>query len=81
MGPILEQIKEGDLVVIEGLFCRPLVERILILLTNDLRVIKIPSEVTALRNGQKFVAKLQPSCRTFHIIAITILVDKDYLIT
>jgi hypothetical protein len=81
MGPMPERIKEGDLVVIEGLFCGPPVERILILLTNDLGVIKIPSEVTALRNGQKFVAKLQPPCGTFHITAITILVDEDYPVT
>jgi hypothetical protein len=39
------------LVIIKGLFCKPLVERVLILLTNDLGVIKIPSEVIALRNS------------------------------
>jgi hypothetical protein len=68
-------------VIIKGLFCRPLVEQVLILLTNDLGVIKILSKVMVLRNSQKFVAKLQPLCGTFYIIAITILVDKDYLVT
>jgi hypothetical protein len=76
-----ERIIEGDLVIIKGLFCGPPVERVLILLTNDLGVIKIPSEVTALRNGQKFVAKLQPPRGTFHITAITILVDEDHPVT
>jgi hypothetical protein len=55
IGPMLERIIEGDLVVIVGLFCRPLVERISILLTpksNDLGVINIRSKLTkTLRSG------------------------------
>jgi len=78
---MLERIIKGDLVIIKGLFCKPLVERVLILLTNDLGVIKIPSKVTALRNGQKLVAKLQPPRGTFHITTITILVSEDHPVT
>jgi hypothetical protein len=81
MCPMLERIIKGDLVVIVGLFCGPLVEQILILLTNDLGVIKILSKVTALRYGQKFVAKLQPPCGTFDVTALLIVVGKDHLVT